>query len=1214
MMAMPTKVQSLVAVLLLLACISLLPAVASAQTSNVAPRITQAVDETNLVTISGSVHPLAQAKYDRGAAPDSQPIRRGMVLLQRSPAQEAALRQLMDAQQSSSSPSYHKWLTPAQFGQQFGAAGADIQTVSSWLTSHGLRVNRVSAGGTIIEFTGTAGGVQSAFHTSIHVYEVNGEQHFANSTPVKIPAALAPVVAGVVSLHNFPKHPQSRVLGVFSKSKATGQVKPLVRFGPPSPGHFPSPSSDFTFAFNGCSVINNVAVSNTCFALGPADFNAIYSVPASATGANQSIAVVGDSEICTTNSPDFNTSFIGPFGTTVTCNSDDVAQFRTLFGLPAKSPNVILDGPDPGFNPDETEGDLDVQWSGAIAPQATINFVIAENTEVSAGIDLAAIYIVNNNVSPVMSESFGACEPNVINQFYSELWEQAAAQGITVVVSAGDSGSANCDDENTEAAASDGLFVSGLASTPFNVAVGGTDFNYTAAGYPSNFWNTSNAAGTQASAKGPIPETAWNDSCAQSISTVACDTLSASADPLSSSLNIVAGGGGQSNCIAVNLKSGVCEPAFQGSPVTGYPKPSWQPIATANNLTMVTDVTRDVPDVSLFASDGLVSASFYIVCESDLDPNDEPCSLSSQSLQQPFTTFIAVGGTSSSAPTFAAIMALVNQKLDPAGTQPGLGNADYVLYHLAVSHPNSFNDVTVGNNSVPCVGGTPNCNANSGIGFLVNGATTAWSAGTGYDLATGLGSVNVTNLLANWAADAVTFTPTSTTLCLSANSTNSLSCAGPITNLTHGQKVFVNVGVTPSPGTGTSTLQQAEDVGLIGTFSTGTPGCSVPGCTTSGVDRFAVNLSTGVPVNNDVYPLSSGSLMSSTQFLPGGTYTVVAHYPGDGTFGASESNPPISVTISAENSTAAVTVGAVNLAAQTVSTLSASPAAVPYGVLNLIRVDVTGNSSHEETATGNVTVTDSFTGGLVGPTGSPASTLTLNSEGYLEDQTAFLGVGSHKFAAMYTGTSGSGDGSYNASSNSSNVSLSVMQCNTASLILTAPIVVQAGQPVTITGAVTSFTSKNVFGGSVGANMTGTLTFTGSTGVATVRPIGTPSSPGWPLWLAALGMSLVLLALLVFFPARRRWGLAFGTLLLVGIIGTSVSCGGGGGGGGGGGTQLNMSEPLTAVVDGEDGVAFVAGEASITFTPHNSGTVTVSYSGDANYAKSTATSGVQITVQ
>lgn len=1214
-MAMPTKSQSLVSLLLLLACVSLLPAGASAQTSNVAPRITQAVDETNLVTIQGSVHPLAQAKYDRGAVADSQPIHRAMLLLQRSPAQEAALRQLMDGQQSNSSPNYHQWLTPAQFGQQFGAASADIQTVSSWLTSHGFEVNRVSAGGTIIEFTGNAGEVQSAFHTAIHKYEVNGEQHFANSSPVRIPVALAPVVAGVVSLHNFPKHPESHVLGVFSKSKTTGVVKPLVRFGPASAGHFPNSSPDFTFAFNGCSVFNNVQTSNTCFALGPADFNTIYSVPPSATGANQSIAIVGDSEICTANSPDFGTPFIGPSGTTVTCNSDDVAVFRSLFGLAANSPNVILDGPDPGFNSDETEGDLDVEWSGAIAPAATINFVIAEGTEASAGIDLAAVYIVNNDVSPVMSESFGGCEAEVINQFYSELWEQAAAQGITVVISSGDSGSANCDDENTEREAVNGLNVSGLASTPFNVAVGGTDFNYTAAGYPGNFWNTT--PGTLSSAKGYIPETTWNDSCAQSLSNaVACSTVASN----SSSLNIVGGGGGQSNCIAINMKTGVCEPAFQNSPITGYPKPSWQPIATANGLTMLTDVTRDVPDVSLFASDGLVSASFYIVCEQDLDANDEPCSLGTQ---QPFTTFIGVGGTSSSTPTFAAIMALVNQKLGRSGTQPGQGNADYVLYHLGVSHPNSFNDVTVGNNSVPCPGtAAPNdaldCSTTSTTGILVSAGTTttAWNAGTGFDLATGLGSVNVGNLLTNWAAAEGAFTPTATTLCLSTTSTNSLSCAGPITGITHGTKVFANVGVTPTPGTGTSTLEQAEDVALIGTFATGTPGCTVPGCTTSGVDRFVVDLSTGLPANNDVYPLSSGSLMSSTQFLPGGTYTVVSHYPGDGTFGASES-APITVTISAEASTASVSVGNVNFALQSVTSPTSSPAATPYGVLNLVRVDVTGNKSGQETATGSVTLTDAIgsgmAGAIIGPTGTPVASFTLNSQGYLEDQTAFLAVGSHKLVAQYTGTSGSGDGSYSASSNSNSVSLSVAQCPTATQITTAAITVPSGTQVTITAFVDSVTSANVFGGSLGANMTGTLTFTGSTGVATVRPIGTPSSPSWPVWLSALGMSLALLSLLVLFPARRRrWGLAFGTILLVGIIGTSVSCGGGsGGGGGGGGTTLNMTAPVKSVPDAE---GFVGAQGSITFTPSRSGTVTASFGSDPNYGNSSSVNTVKITVQ
>jgi hypothetical protein len=1219
---MQTQYKSLVTLSLVLACLSLLPTRAFAQTNNVAPRITQPIDETNLVTLTSSVHPLARAEFDRGAVPDGQPIRRAMLLLQRSPEQEAALRQLMDGQQSKSSPNYHQWLTPQQMGQQYGPASADIQTVSSWLTSHGFEVNRLSAGGTIIEFTGTAGQVQSAFHTAIHTYEVNGEQHFANSSPVRIPAALAPVVAGVVSLHNFPKRPMSHAVGVFSKSKTTGEVKTLTRFGPAPAGHFPTP--DFTFTSNnGCAFSNSVATTDTCHALGPADFNIIYNVPAGADGSNQSIAIVGDSEICTKNSPDFNTSFFGPSGNTVTCSSDDVATFRSLFGLPANSPNVILDGPDPGFNSDETEGDLDVQWSGAIAPKATIDFVIAETTEATAGIDLAAEYIVDNNVAPVLSESFGGCEAAVINQFYSELWEQAAAQGITVVISSGDSGSASCDDENMVATASAGLAVSGIASTPFNVAVGATDFNYTAAGYPGNFWSTTNTAITQASALGPIPETTWNDSCAQSISTVACSTLNPDANPLSSSLNIVGGGGGQSNCInfSGNVAADgapICDSAVQGSPLLGYPKPSWQPVATANGLTMVTDVTRDVPDVSLFGADGLVSGSFYIVCEQDLDVNDAPCSLSTQ---EPFSTFVGVGGTSSSTPAFAAIMALVNQKLAAAGIPPGQGNADYVLYPLAVSHPNSFNDVTVGNNSVPCLGASADCNANSGVGNLVDApsTTTAWSAGTGYDLATGLGSINVANLLTNWATAAGAFTPTATTLCMSTTSTNSLSCAGPVTGITHGMKVFVNVGVTPSPGTGTSTFQQAEDVALIGTFSTGTPGCSVPGCTTSGVDRFAVNLSTGVPTNNDVYPLSSGSLMSSTQFLPGGTYTVVAHYPGDGKFGASDS-AAISVTISAENSTAAVSVGNVNFATlpQSVTTPTSSPASVPYGVLNLVRVDVTGNKSGEETATGGVTINDTIGNGMagpiLGPTGTAVPSFTLNSEGYLEDQTVFLVAGSHKLVAQYTGTSGSGDGSYNASPNSNAVTLSVTQCPTTSQILTSSITVPAGTMVTIVGAADSFTATNPFGGSVGANMTGTLTFTGSTGVAAVvpPPAWRPASPSWPVWLAALALSLILLTLLVLFPGRRRLGFALTMLLLAGILGTTFGCGGGsgGGGGGGGGTSLNMTANVTPLVDPE---GFVAAQGQISFIPAHSGSVTVRFSNDPNYANSTS-NGIEITVQ
>ena len=455
---------------------------ASAQ-APVGSRIVRPVDEADRITLRGNTHPLARAQNDQGAVVDSQPIRRGLLLLQRSPAQEAALRNLLDQQQSASSPGFHQWLTPQQFGQQFGPADADVQTVTGWLQSHGLQVNRVSAGRTVIEFSGNAGQVRDAFHTEIHRYVVNGQQRLANATDPQIPAALAPVVAGPVSLNNFPKRPLSHTVGVFRKNQATRQITPL-------------------FTFNN----SNFCGTTSCNAVGPGDFAAIYNVqklwtPPAGTaidGTGQTIAIVGDSEICTANSPDFLVPISSPTGG---CGgADDVATFRTLFGLPANSPNVILDGPDPGLNGDETEGDLDVQWVGAVAKNATIDYVIAEETEATYGTDLAAEYIVDNNLAPVLSESYGACEGalgTTGNQYESALWEQAAAQGITVVVAAGDSGSASCDVVNIDnpppVAAQFGTFVNGIASTPFNVATGGTDFDVTAASYQPTYWSGGNA-------------------------------------------------------------------------------------------------------------------------------------------------------------------------------------------------------------------------------------------------------------------------------------------------------------------------------------------------------------------------------------------------------------------------------------------------------------------------------------------------------------------------------------------------------------------------------------------------------------------------------------------------------------------------------------------------------------------------------------------------
>lgn len=1065
------------------------PTAALAQ-SNTA-RITAQINENLLTTLRGNTHPLAKAQYDLGAVADSQPLHRMLLLLQRSPQQEAALRTLIDQQQTKTSASFHQWLTPQQYGQQFGPSAADLQTVTSWLQSHGFQIARVSASGMLIEFSGTAGQVRNSFHTEIHQYRVNGETHFANNTDPQIPAALAPVVAGPVSLHNFPRKPASRIRGTFQKDKNTGKVTPL----PTAPS--------FTFPFSACS--SNTIFSSDCFAVGPGDFAKIYNVNPlwnpgigghAIDGTGQTIAIVGDSEICTANSPDFGTTYTGPQGTPVTCSSDDVAQFRAQFGLPANTTNVILDGPDPGFNSDETEGDLDVQWSGAIAKSATIDFVIAEGTEASAGTDLAAEYIVDNNLAPVMSESFSACEAFLLQAgttFESQLWEQAAAQGITVIVAAGDSGSAGCDDNTLPSpnTAINGANVNGIASTPFNVAAGGTDFDTSVTNYPSAFWATTNSTSPQnglsnVSALSYIPEVPWNDSCART-GVTGCNSLSSSS-PL---LNIVAGGGGQSSCVAAAVIDSAgdiqCEfAANTNGSIPGWNKPAYQVVATGSGLNVGNDLTRDLPDISLFSADGMISNSFYIICESDMTGG--PCSLTQG--------FLGVGGTSSSAPSFAGIMAMVDQNM--AVNNPSLparqGNANYVLYPMftaqqantslncnSSSGPSTgctFNDVTKGNNSVPCAGGSANCSAplSGHTGIIETGtpaATPSYIAGTGFDLATGLGSVDAFNLVSNWPATAGTFTPTTTTLCLTTTSgacPTPATTGAPLVPITHGTPVYVTIGVTtassgPPPA---ATLAKSEDVALLGTFTGGA---------VRAVDRFDPN--TG---NIDVYSLGAGGTIvnASTTELVGGTYTVAAHYGGDGKFGSSTSSPGISITVNPENSALTLSTGVLT---PTGSVVAAS--SVPYGALEVVRADVAGGTSGLHTATGTVTIDDKIGTGAAGPIINPngvaaAGGFPLNTEGYTEDQTAFLAVGAHSITAQYAG-----DASYNASTDTTAAGFTVTQGPTVASVNSSATSVAPNTNFTLTAFVDTQSSANPSGGSSGVPPSGTVTFfSGSTSLGT----------------------------------------------------------------------------------------------------------------------------------
>jgi len=956
-----------------------------AQTANVPGRITQAVDMENLVTLRGNTHPLARPEYDQGAAPDGLPMERMLLVLQRSPRQETALRKLLDEQQIKSSPNYHMWLTPEQLGEQFGPADADIQAVTGWLESQGFEVSRVAAGRTVIEFSGTAGLVREAFHTEIHKYLVKGEEHWANASDPQIPAALAPVVAGFASLNNFPKKPLTHSLGTFRRTKATGKIEPLFTMSIP------------------CGASN----SETCyyFALGPEDFATIYNVlplwwdvtpPNDGTG--QTIAIVGETNI----------------------NPQDVADFRNMFGLPPNQPNIILNGPDPGINGDEVEADLDVQWSGAVARGATIDLVVAESTESTSGIDLSALYIIDNNLAPLMSESYGACEAELGaggNQFYNTLWEQAAAQGITVIIASGDSGSAGCNSTNLgDTAALYGLAVSGFASTPFNVAVGGTDFNDT--NNPLTYWSLTNNS-LQGSAKSYIPETTWNDSCAASGSLYGC-TPPPSTTYLDDGLYLLAGGGGPSSCIN---PSGT----FPNVTCSGnYTKPSWQ-----MGMGVPNDSARDIPDVSLFAGNGM-HYSFYVTCQMDANASNGGNSTSCD-LNAPYTDFQAGSGTSASAQVFAGVMALVIQRY---GRQ---GNANYVLYPMAaqsgaVCNSNTapvtnstciFYDVNVGNNSVICHGGTPNCsNATSGqYGVMVYDGSPAYLASGAYNLATGLGSVNVANLVNNWTSN---FTLSTTNLTLSTN-----PATNPIT-LTHGQPVNFTVDVAPGSGSGTP----AGDVSLIA--QTGSSSSSV-----TGIGPFT---------------LSGGGVSNSTTMLPGGSYNVTAHYAGNGTFAASDSTPGIPVTVGKESSLTEVRLVTFSAAAPPAYNVTT----VPYGSPYVLRMDVTNSSGQlcASAATGSISYpcpTGALTvspapSDLNPPTGTVSGSYNLNSQGYAEDQPIQQPAGTYNFVSSYAG-----DNSYTGSTSPA-LPVAITQAPTTTAFTGLPSTIVQQSPILLNVTVSTQSS------------------------------------------------------------------------------------------------------------------------------------------------------------
>jgi hypothetical protein len=1048
------------------------PLIAAAQGNNIPARVTDRVDSSRMTTLRGNTHPLARVQYDQGAAPADLPMNRILLVLQRSADQETALRDLLDQQQVSGSPKYHKWLTPAQFGQQFGPADADIQAVTSWLASFGFQSIKVSKGRTVIEFSGTASQVEAALHTPIHRYVVNGESHWANANDPQIPTALAPVVAGFASLHNFPKKPASVRSGRTASLTRTREGKPQINFTDGSHG------------------------------IAPADFAKIYNIGSSMTGGGVTIGVVARSNI----------------------NVQDVIDFRNTFGLPANNPNIILDGPDPGDlgSGEEAEAVLDATWPGAVAPAATVDLVVSESTNAEPGEDLSEVYIIDNNLADVMTESFSLCETfagSSLASLYSGLAEQAAAQGITYLVSSGDGGPDSCDNQNSVPATPTPASVNVLASTPFTIAVGGTEFHDCdpmprCVDTSATYWNS---PGTSTeSAKSYIPENVWNESC-----TVAqCG---------SSLTGLWSSGGGQSAI---------------------FSKPSWQA-----GVAGIPSGNRAVPDFSVTAADH----DGYVLCLALSCEGGSP-------------GFAILSGTSASVQASGGIMALVDQS-----TGARQGQANYVFYKLAAAETFAncngsavpppvtlsgcvFNDVTVGNTNIP----------------EVNPLETGFAAGVGYDEATGLGSVNVTNLLASWS----TAVSKGTTTMLSLN-------GGSAVNVTHGARVPVSATVTATSGTAAPT----GDVSLIA-LTANQAGSS----TGQGVDFGTLTPGTG----------TSSTVNGNTTLLPGGTYNVRAHYAGDGNFLGSDSNT-VSVTVNPELSLTSL--GIVTSS----STSCPTSTSVTYGSgyhLSVAVVDKAAATSSSgpgtvclptptgAAPTGTVHVTDNGAN-LDGLNGSGNS--ILNSGGYFEDQAIQLSVGTHNIQAAYQG-----DSSFNASSTSA-PTITVTQASTVSSITSNPSSVTANTNFTITAFVDTQLASGP--GSTGAAPTGTITFTATTSASVPGSPSRHEGPGSsPLLVAEILTAIWTLFLL--FPVKRHRGAGWLATAVVLVIAVGVSCAKNKGGGNNNSTTTLGTANVSGALDknGFPGAMATLNTAKLSSTA----TITAAYSGDTNYKGSTS-SAVSVTV-
>jgi hypothetical protein len=1158
----------------------LLASALQAQVSPVAPRILAPVNEQSLTTLRGNVSPVARAEFDKGEASPSEQLRNVRLVLSRSREQQAELDSFMAAQLDKSSPDYHHWLTPSEFDRRFGPADSDIAAIFAWLQSNGLRVEPGAASSTNVAFSGTVSQIEKAFHTSIHAFQRDGVSYFANVTEPKIPSALATVISGVAQLSTYAPIPH------MVKSRA-GMFSPGAGFTATESNRFARPDLTTSGSFLWITPADAATMYDT-----PNAYNAAFSSGSSYTGKGVTIGIGGVNDINPTTVVNYRSRFL---------NGDLTAPTVTNIGNSA----IIGNATDEAY--------IDNELSGGVAPGATIHFYTNDNS--NGGLTTVMNQVIKDNSVDIFSLSFGLCEfylTNSQNQLLYGLMQQMAALGIAVTVSTGDSGAAGCDDPS-QTSASLGLQVNGFASTPFNIAVGGTDTYALLSHFSTYVNNNQTSSNSYRSALSFIPDSTWNNS-------PVTDGLLASNVPrdlASNNTNIVGGSGGVSACSTQNAAGTVC--------VNGYPKPAWQRGPGVPN-----DNARDLPDVSLMAGNGYDAAT-WLICTDDPDPNAPyPDDCSTQGNGQFY--FSGFGGTSTSAPAFAGMLALVQESLGGSGHRLG-ADAAKTLYDLFNgSHASViFHDTTQGNISVYCAAGSPNCKTNTAQYTFLTGYDTT----TGYDLATGMGSVDATNLVKFWSG-------------ATGSASSTVAVTPSATSITTAQSLTVNVTVSGGSGTPTGTASlfgggyTSSTVTLDGT---GKASFNIPaGALAVGTDTLTVTYS-----GDTTYASTTGTTsVTVTQVLLTPTVTVTP--TSSSVFADQSLSVTVAVTGSGATPTGTVTLssGSYTSAATTLSGGSAT-ITIPANSLAVGTATLTANYSGDSayktgSGTGSVTVTarltptvsvtpasssiyvDQSLGVTVKVTGTgatPTGTVTLSSGSYTSAATALSGgsatitipknnlaVGTATLTASF-----SGDTAYASASGTGSVTVAATP--TASVAVTpasSSITVDQSLGVTVKVTGTGVTPTGTVTLSSGSYTSAATALSGGSATITVPPYSlgvgtatlTASYGGDSLYASASGTGSVTVAKLSptvsVTPASSAIDSAQPLDVTVKVTGTGVTPTG--------------TVTLTGGGYTSAATALSGGSATITipgntFSASGAVSLTGSYSGDAAYGTGSGTGSVII---